>query len=60
MYKKVLIMSQNLDRIIKGYRPRSESSIYWSLYYVLQFIGLMKVILRTNINKILKIVKAVR
>ncbi len=35
-------MKEDLDRIVKGYRPRSNRGSYWLLYYLLALIAIMK------------------
>ncbi len=31
-----------IDRILKGYRPRSNKNRYWTLYYLLELIAIIK------------------
>ena len=35
-------MNEDIDRILKGYKPRSNKDRYWVLYYVLEMITIMK------------------
>jgi hypothetical protein len=35
-------MNEDIDRILKGYRPRSDKNRYWALYYLLELIAIIK------------------
>ena len=36
-------MNEDIDRILKGYKPRSYKIIYWALYYLFELITIMKI-----------------
>ena len=36
-------MNEDLDRIIKGYKPRSNKGSYWALYYLFEMIAIMRI-----------------
>ena len=36
-------MNEDIDRILKGYRPRSNKDSYWVLYYLFELIAIMKI-----------------
>jgi hypothetical protein len=35
-------MKKDLDRIVKGYRPKSDRGSYWFLYYLLRLVVVVK------------------
>jgi hypothetical protein len=35
-------MNKEIDRIIKGYKPRSDKKRYWILYYLLELTTIMR------------------
>ena len=43
-------MNEDIDRILKGYKPRSNKGRYWVLYYLFELIAIMKL----NFFKMLK------
>ena len=45
------IMNEDIDRILKGYKPRMHKGSYWILYYLIELITIM----RLNFFKMLKI-----
>ena len=39
-------MHEDFDRVIKGYKPKSNKNRYWILYYIFELIGAIKLKLR--------------
>lgn len=35
-------MNEDINRILKGYKPRSNKNRYWALYYLFELIAIMK------------------
>lgn len=35
-------MKEDINRILKGYKPKSEKGRYWVLYYLLDLIAIVK------------------
>ena len=35
-------MDEDFDRVIKGYKPRSNKTRYWMLYYLFELVAIMK------------------
>ena len=36
-------MDEDFDRIIKGYKPRSNKNRYWILYYLLETVAAIRI-----------------
>ncbi len=35
-------MNKDIDRILKGYRPKSNKNRYWVLYYLFELVAIIK------------------
>ena len=35
-------MDEDFDRVIKGYKPKSNKDRYWILYYILEMVAIIR------------------
>lgn len=40
---RIINMNEDINRILKGYRPRSNKNRYWALYYLFELAAIIKV-----------------